>query len=155
VPIFVADEQVAVQVDTAEVGSIARHVLASEGYPESAELSIILVSVDEIAGYNARFMGREGPTDVLAFPLEQFAPGRVPALEPDGPPLTLGDVVIAPEEIERQAADLGVAFQDELSLMVVHGILHLLGWDHQNDAEADAMEQREAGLLGALGVTRR
>ena len=63
--------------------------------------------------------------------------------------------MIAPEEIERQAADLGVPFADELALMVVHGILHLLGWDHQNDAEADAMEQREAGLLGALGVTRR
>ncbi len=154
-PIFVADEQDDVDVDTEHLGSIARHVLSSEGYPESAELSILLVSAAEIAGYNSRFMGREGPTDVLAFPLEQFAPGRVPPAAQNGPPLTLGDVVISPEEIERQAADLGVAFEDELALMVVHGILHLLGWDHQNDAEADAMEQREAGLLGALGVTRR
>ncbi len=154
-PIFVADEQDAIEVDSDDLGAIARHVLASEGYPESAELSILLVSGAEIAGYNARFMGREGPTDVLAFPLEQFVPGRVPPADQNGPPLTLGDVVIAPEQIERQAADLGVPFSDELALMVVHGILHLLGWDHQNDAEADAMEQREAGLLGALGVTRR
>jgi probable rRNA maturation factor len=155
VPVFVADEQDAVEVDTAQIGSIARHVLFAEGYPESAELSILLVTTDEIAGYNARFMSRQGPTDVLAFPLEQLAPGRVPPVEAKGPPLTLGDVVIAPEEIQRQAAALGVPFKDELALMVVHGILHLLGWDHQNNAEADAMEQREAGLLGALGVTRR
>ena len=78
VPVFVADEQDAVEVDTAEIGSIARHVLFAEGYPESAELSILLVTADEIAEYNARFMSRQGPTDVLAFPLENSPQGGFP-----------------------------------------------------------------------------
>ncbi len=108
-----------------------------------------------MAHYNERFLNRSGPTDVLAFPLEELRPGRVPSSEVNGPPLNVGDVVIAPEYVRRQARDMGVAVEDELALMVVHGMLHLLGYDHQDDKGAAAMERRERELLAVVGRQRR
>jgi probable rRNA maturation factor len=153
-PVFVANEQ-SEPVDEARLRSVAERVLGSEGYPGDAELSLLLVSADEVAGYNERFMGRTGPTDVLAFPIEQLTAGVVPMSPENGPPLALGDVVIAPAVVREQAGRFGVAFEAELALMVVHGILHLLGWDHQSDDEAEAMEAHEAELLASLGLPRR
>lgn len=152
--VFLADEQTeTVSVD--ELHRIAESVLESEGYPRDAEVNLLLVSDDEIASYNARFLDREGPTDVLAFPVEQLIPGVVPDVQSGGPPLILGDVVIAPGYVRRQAESLGVDFEDEIALMVTHGILHLLGYDHEADEDAERMEERERVLLEAVGRERR
>jgi probable rRNA maturation factor len=152
--IFVADEQ-SEEVDLAGIRSLAELVVSSEGYPGDAEVTLLLVSDDEMAAYNKRFLDREGPTDVLAFPVEDLKPGVVPERESNEPPLLLGDIIVAPSYIRGQSADFGVGFDHEMSLMVVHGLLHLLGYDHQNDGEAELMEGRERAILGMIGMERR
>lgn len=152
--VLLANEQ-ADDVDTTELRGIAETVLREEGYPEAAEVTIVLVSDDEIAEYNTRYMGREGPTDVLSFPIEALSPGVVPDHDPDGPPLLIGDVLIAPAYVRRAAAEMGVDFEDEMALMAAHGILHLLGYDHEDDEDALLMEERERHLLAKVGRKRR
>jgi probable rRNA maturation factor len=105
-----------------------------------------------MAELNAAYMGEEGPTDVLSFPIEDFSAGAVG--EPGGPPLLLGDVIICPSVVRSNAAAAAVAFEDEMALMVVHGILHLLGRDHVVDADAELMEQREREILAMVGRKR-
>ncbi len=152
--VFLADEQ-AVDASGAKLATLALHVLAHERYPDRVEVTILLVDEETIASYNERFMGREGPTDVLAFPLEPLVAGVAPEVSSDDPPINLGDIVIAPSYVARQASEFGVTVEDELSLMVVHGMLHLMGWDHPDDADAEAMEAREAAILGRVGRSRR
>lgn len=152
--IFLADEQ-QLDVDIEQLRDLAALVLSEEGYPESTEIAILLVSENEMAGYNQRFLEREGPTDVLAFPVETLLPGVVPDLDPHGPPLIAGDVIISPAYVEKQARSHGVEPDDEMALMVTHGMLHLLGYDHESDEEAEHMEQRERELLAKVGRTRR
>lgn len=152
--VFLADEQTE-QVGLDELRALAESVLRHEGYPEQAEVTILLVSEPEMASYNQKFLDRDGPTDVLAFPLEELRPGRVPDHDRRGPPLMLGDVIVAPSYVRRQAAELGVTFEDEIALMVTHGILHLLGYDHVEDDDAEQMESKERELLAKVGKTRR
>lgn len=151
--VFFADEQDE-PLPADDLRRMAEVVMEEEGLPVSSEVTILAVADDQMADYNERFMSRQGPTDVLAFPLEQLEPGRVPKPPVNGPPLNLGDVIIAPAYIQRQASDREVTYGDELALMVTHGILHLLGYDHNEDAEAQAMEHREAQILGRVGRTR-
>jgi probable rRNA maturation factor len=129
-------------------------VLDEERFPDDTEVTLLFVGEDQIATYNDRFMQRQGATDVLAFPIEHLKPGVVPERRPGGPPLNIGDVVIAPSFVRAQAEAAGVPINEELSLMVVHGLLHLLGYDHQEDKEADEMEDRERQLLARAGRLR-
>lgn len=152
--VFVADEQ-AEEFALDDLHSLAELVMSSEGYPSEAEVTLLFVDEKEIASYNERFLERHGATDVLAFPVEELLPGVVPDTDRQGPPLMLGDVVIAPSYVKRQAVDLGVAFEDEMALMVTHGILHLLGYDHVDDVGAERMEERERQILAEVGRTRR
>lgn len=152
--IFLADEQTE-QVGVDDLHSLAGLVLREEGYPEDAEVTLLFISEAEMASYNERFLNREGPTDVLAFPVEELLPGVLPETDPQGPPLMLGDVVVAPAYVRRQAAKYGVSYEDEMALMVTHGILHLLGYDHIDDSDAERMESRERELLALVGRTRR
>lgn len=152
--VFVADEQ-SETLDLAGLRQLARTVIAFEGYPENAEVTVLLVSDDEMSAYNKRFLDRNGPTDVLAFPVENLVPGVVPESDPSGPPLLLGDVIVAPAYIREQASDFDVTFDDEMALMVTHGLLHLLGYDHQEDEEAAVMEGRERSILASMGKERR
>ena len=152
--VFVADEQ-SEPVDVSALRELARSVLEAEECPLDSEVSVLLVGDEEMAGYNQKFLQRSGPTDVISLPIEELSPGRPPAAVPQGPPPMLGDVIVAPAYIRRQAADLDVAFDDEMSLMVVHGLLHLLGYEHHDEAAAERMESRERELLRAAGRTRR
>lgn len=151
--IFLADEQDE-PLSTDTLRHLAATTLEAEGLESETEMTLMLVSDDVIAGYNAQFMGREGPTDVLAFPLESLTPGELPQRARNGPPVNLGDVIIAPSYVKRNAAENGSRYEDEVSLMVVHGILHLLGYDHPTDEAAEAMEDRERQILALVGVTR-
>ncbi|NOY57065.1 MAG: rRNA maturation RNase YbeY [Actinobacteria bacterium] len=148
--VFLADEQDD-PVEAEPLRRLAATVLEEEGLPRQADLTLMLVGLDQMTEYNDRFMERKGPTDVLAFPLEHLSPGEYPNPGPGEPPLNLGDVVIAPKYVREQADQMGVSFEDELALMVVHGILHLLGYDHMNDEDAERMEARERALLKKAG----
>lgn len=159
VDVFVADEQTARPVDTLRWLRLAEAVLGAEGVRGDAELSLLFVDEKAMADLNKRFHGSEGPTDVLAFPIDEdpveggrspdsggSGPGYTPA-EPSDMPVLLGDVVICPEVAHRNAPEHAGTYDDELALLVVHGILHLLGMDHLDTDEAEAMEAREQELL--------
>ena len=148
--LFIGDEQDE-PVDAESLRELAAGVLAAEGLPADCELALMLVSPGQIAEYNREFMDREGPTDVLSFPLQDLEPGRVPLHMANEPPFSLGDVFICPAEARRRVEREGGTLEDYLYLLVVHGILHLLGYDHGDDGAADAMEDREAELLGDFG----
>lgn len=142
-------------IDEAELRAFALSVLLREGLDETAAVSIDFVSAGTIAELNEQHMGRTGPTDVLSFPIEDAVPGTAPVRTEHGPPLELGDVVVCADIVERNAAEFGVSLRSELHLMVVHGVLHILGWDHESDAEAKVMEAREAEHLSRVGLKRR
>ena len=132
--IEVANES-GVVVDEPALVAVARHALDRLGVSPLAELSLLLVDVVQMEGLHLRWMGEPGPTDVLAFPMDELRPGLVNEEPEEG---VLGDLVLCPDVAERQATTAGHERDAEIELLTVHGILHLLGYDH---AEAD--EHRE------------
>lgn len=115
------------------------------GYP--AELSIVLACDEFVQGLNRQFRGQDKPTNVLSFPAEPF-----PAVDFGDEPAPLGDIIVAWETLLREAEAEGKAALDHLLHLVVHGTLHLLGFDHQGDDEAERMEALEREALARLGV---
>jgi probable rRNA maturation factor len=148
VSVFLADEQ-SVDVDAGPLRDLAESVLTAEGFPPATEVAVVLVDVEQMTAYHRRFLDRDGPTDVLSLPIEDLRPGVVPARRPGDPPLNLGDVFICPEIVRDRAQAGGVRFEHDMALMVVHGLLHLLGYDHADDGDAELMESRERMLLGS------
>lgn len=140
--------------ETALEGFVTR-VLRQELVEDDSVLNVRFISADAIADLNSAHMSKDGPTDVLSFPIEDASPGIPPRREPDGPPLELGDIFICENVVAAHAEEHGVSFDAEMHLMVVHGVLHILGWDHQTEAEAEAMEEREAEHLATIGLERR
>ncbi len=121
----------------------AGRLLAALGV-RRAELSVVLAADPEIAALNARFRGRGGPTDVLSFSLlEGAAAGFRGGL--------LGDVVIGVEVAARQARRRGRSLDEEVARLLIHGVLHLLGYDHERDADARVMRAQERRLWRSLG----
>jgi probable rRNA maturation factor len=117
----------------------------------NVELSIVLTDDAEVQTLNRDWRGQDKPTNVLSFP--QMSPGDDTDTGPPGAPVLLGDVVIALETVQREvAAGEAARLSDHLAHLVVHGVLHLLGHDHEDDAEAEEMERRESALLQQLGV---
>lgn len=151
--VLFADEQDQ-PIVTDELLMLAELVLDAEGLDEETGVALVLIDEQQMAELNSVHMGREGPTDVLSFPIETAAPGSPPKRAPGGPPIELGDVFISPSVVRRNAGQHGVPFQDEIALMVVHGLLHLLGWDHEDEADAVRMEGRERELLSRIGRVR-
>lgn len=121
---------------------LAAFALDREDAPQNCELSIAIVDLAEMTELNQSYRGKSGPTDVLSFGCDD--PCAI--LGPDEP-VTLGDVVIAPEVAEAQAAEYGHTVEEELNLLLVHGVLHLLGYDHEADEDAGAMQIRERAIL--------
>ncbi len=142
-------------IDIDQLGAFAESVLEREGVAPGAHLSIEFVDLETMTSLNERHMAKAGPTDVLSFPIEDASPGDPPSADPDGPPLLLGDIVLSTDVIADHAVEYHVDFDDELHLMVVHGVLHILGWDHETEQEAAAMERREAEHLATIGRERR
>jgi probable rRNA maturation factor len=159
--VFCADEQVDVALELARWQALALDVLHAENVRGLAELSVLFVNEQEMAELNASYMNAAGPTDVLAFPLDAHevtqivsptgatrGPDRAP-VDPGDLPLLLGDVVVCPAVAARQAASHAGTVDDELALLLVHGILHVLGHDHAEDPAATTMRERERALLEA------
>ncbi|MBN2622924.1 MAG: rRNA maturation RNase YbeY [Acidimicrobiales bacterium] len=158
VQVFGADEQTTAPVDVDRWVTLARDVLVAEGVRGEAELSLLFVDEGAITDLNERFMDAAGPTDVLAFPIDDPAvAGRWPDSGSTGPdrdepepgdlPLLLGDVVVCPAVAQRQAPTHAGSYDDEMALLVVHGVLHVLGHDHAEPDETAVMQERERALL--------
>lgn len=157
-----ADEQSAVPVDLIRWVQLAEHVLRGERAPDDAEMALVFVDRATIADLNVRYLGGTGPTDVLAFPLEDEIPvGRMPdqggrgpgsATESTEPPMAIGDVVVCPDVARVQAEERGIPLDEELALLVVHGTLHLFGYDHAEADDAARMQARERSLLASFAA---
>ena len=137
-----------VEVDTDAILAVARHALDEMGVNPLAELSILLVDTDYMAELNHRWMGGDGPTDVLAFPMDELRPGLIDEEPEEG---VLGDLILAPSVAERQGEGSGHGLVAELELLTTHGILHLLGYDHAEPDEHREMFTLQADLLREFG----
>lgn len=144
--VFCADEQRR-PLDLDHLRRLADFVMSDRHVPEVMELSVLCVDRDAIAALNAHHLDGDGPTDVLAFPID--LPGETPPNEP----AILGDVVLCPEVAAEQAPAHGTTVEAELELLLVHGILHLLGHDHAEDAERERMFQLTDRLLADFRAT--
>ena len=133
--------------------------LAAEGVAVPCEVDVLLTDDEGIHQINLEQRGIDRPTDVLSFPMFNYAPGQPPADGADADPATgltpLGDMVISLERARAQAEEYGHPVERELCYLAVHSVLHLLGYDHMDEGEEKAqMRAREEAILGKLGMTR-
>jgi len=144
-----------VAVDEAALAALARHVLDGMRVHPLAELSVLLVDEAAMTDLHQRWLGEDGPTDVLAFPMDELRPpapgGGQAERGPDeeAAPALLGDVVLCPQVAIEQARKAEHDVQDELDLLCTHGILHLLGYDHAEPDEHATMFGLQDRLLAA------
>ncbi len=133
-------------VDEIALVAVARYVLDRMRINPLAELSILLVDEDAMTELHVKWMDEPGPTDVMSFPMDELDTARRPDESGPGPAL-LGDVVLCPAVASKQAATAGHSTQDELHLLTVHGVLHLLGYDHAEPAQEREMFRLQNELL--------
>ena len=138
-------------VDTERLVQLATFALGALRIHPQAELSIVLVDEATMSAYHEKFLGEPGPTDVLSFPMDEL---RAP--EPDDePPLgLLGDIVLCPTVTAAQAADSNRTPEEEADYLLIHGLLHLLGHDHAEPAEKQAMFDLNDKVIAAWGASR-
>ncbi|MDR3359763.1 MAG: rRNA maturation RNase YbeY [Bifidobacteriaceae bacterium] len=139
------------QIDEAEFAQLGRFVIDSLGVHPQAELVISFVEAQAMSELHERFLDEPGPTDVMSFPMDELRPGVEGEPAEEG---ILGDVVICPEVARAQAADLGHSLMDELLVLAVHGILHLLGFDHAEAHEREEMFALQRKLVLAFLAAR-
>ncbi len=144
------DEPYANEVDADSIERLVEHVLRGEGIAEPAELSIWITDQAQLHELNRSYRNVDRSTDVLSFGAE----GAGSFVAAPGQPRYLGDLAVSFPHVVRQAEEYGHARQRELGYLVTHGILHLLGYDHEQPDDAASMRKREEALLGALGMTR-
>ncbi len=138
------------------VRKAAEAAIAESAFPDlmdsdrAIEMSVTLTGDEEVQALNAKWRGKDKPTNVLSFPMADdldFARSNVA-----GPELLLGDIILAHGVCAAEAAEKGVSFEQHATHLLVHGTLHLLGYDHQEDAQASDMEAREVKALARLGI---
>lgn len=135
-----------IALDVGFFQEMAATILSFEKVGTDAELSVVLVDEDEIQSLNAKYRDINTPTDVLSFPQSQD--------DPEGPCL-LGDVVISPQVAEAQAVKYQHSFEKEMAILLIHGILHLIGFDHQESEEKEEMQKREEDIFNMLVREKR
>ena len=137
---------------------LAQFVLDHQEKPENTEVSLSFVTDDEIARLNEQYRAMQGPTDVLSFPMFDLTPGEKPQedwADPDSGCVPLGDMVLSLERVAAQAQEYGHSRERELSYLVVHSVLHLLGYDHLDEGpQKKQMRAREEAILAELGIGR-
>jgi probable rRNA maturation factor len=131
-------------VDVVALTRLCRFAMRRMRLHPATELTVRLVDPATIAVLNKQWMDKDGPTDVLSFPMDELTPGRDDEDSPEG---YLGDIALCPQVAEQQAPAAGHTTQDEVNLLTVHGILHLLGYDHAEPAEHKEMFGVQGRLL--------
>jgi probable rRNA maturation factor len=142
----------AADIDVLDFTRLARFVLERMRIHPQADMAVKFVDVDEMSRLNELWMDKTGPTDVLAFPMDELRPGTADGDSPDG---VVGDVVLAPRIAAKQAAEAGHSAVDEMHVLTVHGILHLLGYDHAEPVEHREMFGLQTRLLTEWQGVRR
>ena len=144
-----------VEMDGSLVASVARYALDAMRVSPAAELCVTAVSLDAMSELHERWMDEPGPTDVMSFPMDELVEE---SRRPDAPelgPALLGDIVLCPEFARKQARTAGHSLADELHLLTVHGVLHLLGYDHAEPEQEREMFGLQARLLDDWRAARR
>ncbi len=142
--IWIKSPQKRMRIDPHLIRRTAKGILAQESALTNPEVSILLLEDERIAELNAEYLKRSGPTDVISFPMHD---GSFPDVQPE----LLGDVAVSVETAERQARRREVGLHEEMTRLLIHGILHLLGYDHESSAqEARRMRAREKEIFKTL-----
>jgi probable rRNA maturation factor len=140
IDVFVANEQSDVSLDEHRLVSLVRLAAAEEDVDPRAEVTVLLVERSAMASLKERWLGEPGPTDVLAFPMDEQVP--------EDEPYILGDIVVCPDVAREQATKSGDRkVGEEVDLLLVHGFLHLCGYDHVRPQDARSMRHRERKIL--------
>lgn len=158
IQVYVSNEQAVMQVEKTVISLLERVARTAwemerelrDDLPENAEVSIVLVDNAAIQSLNRQYRGVDSATDVLSFPMLEGE--DVPAPEVDAVPI--GDIVISLERARQQAEEYGHSFEREVAFLTVHGMCHLLGYDHETDEERAVMREREESVLTKLGLVR-
>ncbi|WP_017794098.1 rRNA maturation RNase YbeY [Leucobacter salsicius] len=141
-----------IEVEEARLMRLAAFVLESMHVHPETELGVMLVTEDAISQLHVQWMNEPGATDVLSFPMDELRPGRVDALTPAG---LLGDVVICPQMAQMQAEAAGHDLAQEIAVLLTHGMLHLLGYDHATPDEETEMFGLQRDLLLSFAMRER
>lgn len=141
-----------IEVEESRLLRLAAFVLESMHVHPETELGVMLVSEDAISQLHVQWMNEPGATDVLSFPMDELRPGRIDAMTPAG---LLGDVVICPQVAQVQAEAAGHDLAQEISVLLTHGMLHLLGYDHATPDEETEMFGLQRDLLLSFAMRER
>jgi len=125
---------------------VTNKALNEKNVRQEGEVSFALVDNDYIQQLNKQYRSKDKPTDVLSFPMDSLASGEAYVV--------LGDIIISLEKAVEQAADYGHSLDRELAFLTVHGVLHLLGYDHEDEQEREEMEKEQENILVAMGIGR-
>ncbi|MGM0947791.1 MAG: rRNA maturation RNase YbeY [Bacillota bacterium] len=136
-----------------EVEHLLQFAAEREGVQDQAEVSVTIVSNEDIQQINKEYRGKDAPTDVISFALEEEGEGEVEILGAEMPPV-LGDIIISADRTREQAEEYNHSFKRELGFLAVHGFLHLLGYDHMTKEEEEEMFTKQKDLLDAYGLKR-
>lgn len=151
-PVYISNLQNRLRVDeeiNALAQKVAQEVLVAEGAGQEAEVSIVFVDDEFIQHLNRQYRGVDCPTDVLAFPMLEGEPLAGPEEE-----LLLGDVVVSLPAAQKQKLASGHSLNREIAYLIAHGVLHLLGYDHQTAGQKRVMREKEEAVLKRLGFIR-
>ncbi|MDD5452130.1 MAG: rRNA maturation RNase YbeY [Desulfovibrionales bacterium] len=141
-PILISNKQKTIRIDRRKIREKAEKLLRNLAHPD-AELSILFVNDEEITRLNELYLKRSGPTNVISFPMQS---PDLPGIHPE----ILGDVVISMETAGREAGQEDISLEAKTDWLLVHGILHLLGYDHEKAKDARAMFKKEKEMLDIL-----
>ncbi|WIL35689.1 rRNA maturation RNase YbeY [Bacillus stercoris] len=136
-----------------EVENLLQFAAEREGVKDQAEVSVTIVTNDDIQQINKEYRGKDTPTDVISFALEEEGEGEVEIVGAEMPPV-LGDIIISADRTREQAEEYNHSFKRELGFLAVHGFLHLLGYDHMTKEEEEEMFTKQKDLLDAYGLKR-
>lgn len=136
------------------VRDILAHASKEEGLTGELELSVTFMTDDEIQLINAQYRGKDVPTDVISFALEELSEGEVMIIQTPDMPRVLGDIIISLDTANRQAAEYGHDLRREIGFLALHGFLHLLGYDHLTEDEEKEMFGKQKEILSTFGLER-
>jgi probable rRNA maturation factor len=147
---ILVEEALDISVDRGWLESVARRVLAAENLGAKTEMGLVISTSERVQELNRDYRGKDEPTDVLAFSARDSAADFPPFIPPPDGVLHLGEVIISYPQALTQAEEHGHPLKKELSILLIHGLLHLLGYDHEKTDARRKMQTREKELLGLI-----
>jgi len=153
--IYFDDETATVDSKVEElIRELLGHAATEEALTGEVEVAVTFMTDEAIQEVNAQYRGKDVPTDVISFALEEITEGEVAIVAEEGMPTVLGDILISVETAARQAGEYGHDFKREIGFLALHGFLHLLGYDHMTEEEETKMFGRQKEILASFGLER-